>query len=156
MKKIRLIALGLSILLCSGIFTGCSKVKDIKMTSFGVESFTPKGLRSAEALLAIGIDNPAFAFTLTSIDGTIRYKGEEIARFSADTVSVEKKCVKVYDVPVKAVLSDNVGIGRLLAIAGGKSLSGLTADVNAAVKLRSGVKKTLKFKNLDIEKLANE
>ena len=51
--------------LACAILSGCSglsKVKDIKVTSCGLESYSLKGLRSIDAVLAVGIDNPTFAF----------------------------------------------------------------------------------------------
>ena len=95
----------LAVALAALLSAGCSKVKDIRLTSFGIESFSPRGLRSADAVLAVGIDNPSFSFTVTDLTGTVKYKGEAMGTFTADTVSVDRKCVKVYDVPCKAVLS---------------------------------------------------
>ena len=58
---------------------GVSKIKDIKVTSCGVENYSLKGLRSLDAVLAIGIDNPAMAFTVTGLSGILKYMGEEVA-----------------------------------------------------------------------------
>ncbi|MBQ9820086.1 MAG: hypothetical protein IJM60_07380 [Bacteroidales bacterium] len=129
---------------------GCSKVKDIRLTSFGIESFSPRGFRSADAVLAVGIDNPSFAFTVTDLSGTVKYKGEALGTFTADTVSVDRKCVKVYDVPCKAVLSESVSLLRLLSLVGDGNLEGFTADVEARVHLRKGVSKMLRFNDLDL------
>ncbi len=144
-----------TLLLAVLLAAACSKVKDISVTSFGVESFSPKGLRSADAVLAVGIDNPAFAFTVTDLSGVVKYKGEEMASFRADTVAVDRKCVKVYDVPCSAVLSESVSLKRVLLLVGEGSLEGFTADVDARVRLKNGVSKVLHFKDLDFSEYAN-
>ena len=69
--------------LACAILSGCSglsKVKDIKVTSCGLESYSLKGLRSIDAVLAVGIDNPTFAFKVMDVSGTVKYNGEDTRR----------------------------------------------------------------------------
>lgn len=143
--------------LASAILSGCSglsKVKDIKVTSCGLESYSLKGLRSIDAVLAVGIDNPTFAFTIMDVSGTVKYNGEDFATYTADTVSVEKKCSKVYDLPCTATLNDGISLMKLMQIAKKGTLEGFTTDVSATVKLKSGAGKTFRFKNIDLNKLS--
>ncbi len=145
----------LIVLLACAILSGCSglsKVKDIKVTSCGLESYSLKGLRSVDAVLAVGIDNPTFAFKVMNVSGTVKYKGEDFATYTADTMSVDKKCSKVYDVPCTATLNDGVSLMKLMQIAKKGSLEGFTTDVTATVKLKSGAGTTLKFKNMTLTK----
>ena len=139
---------------------GCSslrKVKDIKVTSCALESYSMNGLRSLDAVLALGIDNPAMPFTVTSLDGIIKYKGEDFATYTTtQTVGVDGRCVKVYDVPCTATLSEGVRMANLLSIIRKGSMEGFTTDLSAKVKLRNGAGKTLKFKNLDIQEMISK
>lgn len=134
-------------------FSSCSKIKDIKVTSVAIESFSPRGLRSVDAVLAVGIDNPAMAFTITRLEGVVKYNGEDFAVYSADTLAVGKKCVKVYDVPCSASLSESVSLLDLASFAKKRDLEGFTTDVVATVKLKSGAGTTLRFKDLDLNKM---
>ena len=143
-------------LLACAILSGCSglsKVKDIKVTSCGLESYSLKGLRSVDAVLAVGIDNPTFAFKILNVSGTVKYKGEDFATYTADSVSVDKKCMKVYDVPCTATLDDGISLKRLMLIAKKGSLEGFTTDVTATVRLKSGAGTTLRFKDVDLNKM---
>ena len=83
-----------ALLVC--LFSGCSslrKVKDIKVTSCGLESYSMQGLRSLSAVLALGIDNPAMSFTVTSLDGVIKYNGEDFATYTTTgQVEVDGRC----------------------------------------------------------------
>lgn len=133
--------------------SGCSRVKDIKVTSFGVEEYSLRGFRSVDATLAVGIDNPAFAFTVSDINGVVKYKGEDFATYKADTVSVQKKSSRVYDLPCSATLSDGLGVLDLISILRKGDIEGFTTDVSAKVRLKSGASKTLRLKNLDLKKL---
>jgi hypothetical protein len=132
------------------------KVKDINITSVGVESYSFSGLRSINAVLAIGIDNPTFAFRVTRLNGILKYKGEDFAFYSADTLHVDSRCVKVYDLPCSATLSDGVNLLKAMQIARDGSLDGFTTDVEAKVKLKSGAGTTLKFKDLDLKKMTEK
>ncbi len=142
-----------------GVLSGCGslrKVQDIKVTSVALDSYSLKGLRSADAVLAVGIDNPAFAFTVTSLDGILKYKGEEVALYSADSFSVDAKCVKVYDVPCTAVIGEGVTLMQVMQIIRQGNLEGLTTDIEAKVKLKNGAGTKLKFKDLDLQKMAEK
>ena len=140
----------------SAVLSGCSglsKIKDIKVTSCGLESYTLKGLRSVDAVLAVGIDNPTFAFTVMDVSGTVKYNGEDFATYTADTISVDKKCTKVYDLPCTATLSDGVSLMKMMQIVKKGNLEGFTTDVTATVKLKSGAGTTLRFKDIDLNKM---
>lgn len=142
--------------MASAVLSGCSglsKVKDIKVTSCGLESYSLKGLRSIDAVLAVGIDNPTFAFKVMDVSGTVKYNGEDFATYTADTISVDKKCSKVYDLPCTATLSDGVSLKRMMQIVKKGSLEGFTTDVTATVKLKSGAGTTLRFKDIGLNKM---
>lgn len=133
-----------------------SKVKDIKITSCGVESYSMKGLRSINAVLALGIDNPAMDFTVTELNGILKYHGEDFAFYSGDTLQVEGKCSKVYDLPCSVTLKEGIGLLQAMQIIGKNSLDDFTTDIEAKVKIRKGPRKTVRFKDLDLQKLAEK
>lgn len=137
---------------CSSI----NKMKDIKVTSVGLDSFAPRGFRSADAVLAIGIDNPTLAFTITDLAGVLKYNGEDMATYKADSLTIDKKCSKVYTLPCSATIGENVGLGQVLKMVSQGSMKGFTTDVEAHVRLKNGLGKTLKFKDLDLEKMTKE
>jgi len=133
----------------------CGRVKDISVTSVGLESFQPKGLTSAEAVLLLGIHNPSIAFTVAGVEGDVSHEGSTIAVFSADTIEIDRKCDKVYSLPCRVSLKGGTATLSLLPKFLGGKYDGLSANVNARVKLRSGVRLNLKFKDLDINEMLN-
>lgn len=147
---------GFIVLMAGVILSGCcglSKMKDIKVTSCALESYSLNGLRSIDAVLAVGIDNPTFAFKVMDLNGVVKYNGEEFATYSADTLSVDKKCSKIYDLSCSATLSGGVGLMKLMQIVKNGSLDGFTTDVTATVKLKSGAGTTFKLKDVDLNKM---
>ena len=66
------------------------------------------------------------------------------------------KCSKVYDLPFTATLREGIGLLQAMQIAGKGSLEGFTADIEAKVKIKKGPRKTVRFKDLDLQKLAEK
>lgn len=145
----------LTALILAACICSCGRVKDISVTSVGLESFQPKGLTSAEAVLLLGIHNPSIAFTVAGVEGDVSHDGRQIAVFSADTIAVDRKCDKVYALPCRVSLKGGTATLSLLPKLAGGKYEGLSANVNARVKLRSGMRLNLKFKDLDIEEMMN-
>ena len=157
MKKIfsRFVSFFLLALCAASILSGCavSKLKDIEVTSCSLESYSLRGFKGVEAVVCVGIDNPSIQFKITDLEGVIKYNGENLAKYTADSLQVEGKCSKVYDISCSAALADGVGLVRLMSIAQNRTLEGFTTDVQARLSLTNGKGKMLKFKNIDLAKL---
>ena len=144
------------LLLCVALLSGCSvsKFKDIKATSFEIVSITPTGLSAVDAVVDVGVDNPATDFAISNAAGVLKFEGEECLTVTAtDMVEIEGKSEKVYRVPLHGVLAGSFNPFRLLTLLKSKDLSRFTVDVSARATLRSGIGKELEFKGLPLEKL---
>ncbi len=160
MKKVRRYFFGILVaLMAFALVPGCSgisRIKDIKVTSCGLESYSLRGLRSVDAVLAIGIDNPSFGFMVTDLSGIVKYNGEDVASYTADSIRIDPRCTKVYDLPCTATLGEGISLLQVMRIAGKGSLEGLTTDVEAKVRLKNGIGKTFTFKDLDLKEMMEE
>ena len=96
----------LAVMCVAAASCGVSKVKDIKINSFDVKYVTPTSARSLDAVLLVGIHNPAMKIIISGLEGTIKYGDREIAVVQAGTIPLEKKSDKVYEVPCTASLVD--------------------------------------------------
>lgn len=132
---------------------GCSGVNDIKVTSCSIASVSPKGLKSLSALLMLGIENPIMAFTVSDLEGVINNNGREFATFEAGKLPVARKSSKVYPLTCSGSISKGVGLMDLIKLAGSKDFSGMTIDMKVKVKLKCGIGKTLRFKDLKVTDL---
>ena len=133
--------------------TGCASVKDIAMTSCAVEALSPRGLKAVDAVLALGIDNPVFGFKITWLEGAIREGDRTFATFSAEDISVDRRCEKVYSVPCTGALDKSVSLMELLRLAASRDFSKYVMDVDVHVKLRWGPGTTLHFKDMSISEM---
>lgn len=129
---------------------GVSKVKDIKLTSVDFKYITPTSSRSLDAVLLLGIDNPAPAMTVSGLEGLLRYGERDIATVTAGEVVLEKKSSQVYEVPCSAALVDGVSLLSLLPLFSASAADALKADVRLHVTLRNGPGTDLVFKDMKI------
>ncbi len=138
----------LTVMLC---LSGCSRIKDIRVVSCAVQSVKPVGIRGVEAELAIQIENPAMAFTLSDVSGVIYYKGRPYVNYSAEPVSVEKKTVAVYPVACSATVVKDVSFLEMLSVFQHFKEEDFTIDVHAKVTLKNGVTKGFDFKKVPVK-----
>jgi len=153
MKLRRLI---ISLMVIVMMVAGCGKAKEINLTSCSVESVSLNGLRSVDASLLLGVDNPSVQFTLEDIEGILYYKGKAYINYTADTLKVEAKSNKVYPLDCTATLAEGVYIPDLLKAVNEYELKDLTTDIKAKVKLRGGISKELTFRDLPIDDIMGE
>lgn len=146
---LNLIVLGLAAVSLSG----CQNIKDIKITSCRLVSLSPRGLRSADAVLEIGVDNPASAFTISDLKGEIFRDSGVAATFSAGTVNVEGKKEGVYDFPCTAALDGSVSLMELAALASSRDLSGYKVNIEFNVAVGNGKSRKMQFDNIEISDL---
>lgn len=123
------------------------------MTSCSVSSITPNGLKGIKAILDVGIINPMMNLTITKINGVINNNGQEFATFEAGKVSVPRKSEGVYPLPCSGVISKGIGLSDLLKLAPNQNFDGMTVDMTVKVKLKCGLGKTVRIKDLKITEL---
>lgn len=136
--------------------SGCQsieKIRNIKVTTWSLESVTPSGLRSLNAELAVGIENPAMEFTLEDIAGVLYYKGDAMVDYSVEPFTVRRKCTAVYPIFGSARLNGKFSLLSVLGIASNYDLADFTTDIHAKVRLKSGAAKAFDFKNVPIKDL---
>ena len=155
MKSFKRILPFLAVLMMLGI-SGCrsvDKLKDIRVTSWSLESVMPSGLRSLDAEIAVGIENPAMEFTLEDIGGVLYYRGAEFVGYTAEPVRVEGRCTAVYPVRGSAQLIGNFSLLDVLAIARNYDPADFTTDIHAKVRLKSGVSKNINLTGVPVKAL---
>ncbi|MBO4585951.1 MAG: hypothetical protein J5675_05055 [Bacteroidales bacterium] len=131
---------------------GVSKIKDIKVNSFDVKYVTPTSARSLDAVLLLGINNPAMNLVISGLEGTVKYNDKAIAVVSAGTIPLEKKTDKVYEIPCTASLVDGVSLLSLFPLLANPDPKGLNVDVHLRVANKKGIGTDLVFNDLSIAK----
>lgn len=131
---------------------GIRKYKDIKITSFAVESITPSGLKSLDAVVEVGIDNPAPAFNIMNLEAEIYRDSVHLAHFSAENVAVEGRCDRLYKIPVSGEIDPAVTLLNLMLLARNFRSEEYSVSVKAKAMI-AGIGKELAFDDIPLERL---
>jgi len=128
--------------------SSCSKIHEISVTSYKIKSINPKGLRSVDATIDLGIHNPTLQFTLVNNKAVIYHQGTEIGTVVADDVTVEAKTDAVYPISGNVTLADGIGIFKVMSLAKNFNEEEYTLDIDTDIKLKSGA--TFKVRKRDM------
>lgn len=135
------------------MLSGCSSYKDIRVESCRLESLSPSGLKSVEAGFSVSVHNPVKEIVLTDIQGTVYYDGEELGFFEAPDVVVPGKSDSEVAVDVTATLGSRMSLMQLMAAASGFRAENFTLDLTCRVKVRGGIRKTVRLENVPVAEL---
>ena len=135
---------------------GCNKFKEIEITSFEVESFSPNGMRAVDAVALVGVHNPTVGFTISDLQGTVRNGDEIIAHLTGAPVTVEKKSDLVYELPCSVTLDESLSLFQVLSLLKNMDFDGCVVDLSALVTLSSGLKKTLVYNDIPVKDLVEK
>ena len=134
--------------------TGCSKYKEIRPTSFKLESVSVQGLRAMDIEMAVGVNNPAGQLTITDFSGEVEHSGKVIGRLTLAPFVLMPKSDTVYRLQGRADLANELSVIQALAyVKRPELLNEAKLNVTARVRLKSGVSKRVTYKDVPVEKL---
>lgn len=139
--------------------TSCGRSKDIKVVSCDIASLTPSGLKSVNAVLAVELDNPSAAFDVRDITARVNKEGLPFAEIEAEPISVEGKTKKVYELPCKCTLVNDLSLFEVMSLLAVNDFSVFTVDVSAVFSNKLGLHKKIEKKGIsfdEIESALNE
>ena len=123
--------------------------QDIAITSVRLVSIVPEGFNDVTALVEIGVRNPSVAFTITGLDATARFQGQDALSVHADQLMVPGHSDKLYRIPLQGSIAEGFNPLRLLRLlAKDASYEDVTFDIHARVAARGGLGKNIEI--LDI------
>ena len=149
-KAYRLISIALMVLLLGS----CVKVKQVGVTSFELDSVTPRGLRALTLTMSVGVHNPAKEITLSEISGEAVVSGKVIGNVAMAPVVLTARKDSTYKVKADVTLAEGVSVLEVLALAKNKSaIENGTANIYAKAKLKGGPSKKIKMEDVPLKKL---
>ena len=149
-KAYRLISIAFMVL----ILGSCAKVKQVGVTSFELDSITPKGLRALTVKMSVGVHNPANEITLSEISGEAVVSGKVIGNVAMAPVVLTARKDSTYKVNADVTLAEGVSVLEVLALAKNKSaIENGTANIYAKAKLKGGPSKKIKMEDVPLKKL---
>lgn len=170
MKRTLLLRIILLMTFAMLALTGCNKYKDIKVTSSKVESFKLDGMRAADLVIALGVDNPAGKLQILELTGHLKHSGKIIGNVAVDPVVLAPREDAIYHLDMRFSLPQGFGIKDLLSFIKVKDvltliktqnflslinpnvLEEITVDVHAVGKAY-GIKVKRSYKDIPLNKL---
>ena len=132
----------------------CAKVKQLGVTSFELDSVTPRGLRALTLTMSVGVHNPAKEITLSEISGEAVVSGKVIGNVAVAPVVLTARKDSTYKVKADVTLAEGVSVLEVLALAKNKSaIENGTANIYAKAKLKGGPSKKIKMEDVPLKKL---
>ena len=149
-KAYRLISIAFMVLLLGS----CAKVKQVDVTSFELDSVTPRGLRALTLTMSVGVHNPVNEITLSEISGEAVVSGKVIGNVAMAPVVLTARKDSTYKVKADVTLAEGVSVFEVLALAKDRSaIENGTANVYAKAKLKGGPSKKIKMEDVPLKKL---
>lgn len=149
MKRIATLLITALAVLCT---VSCSEsFKDIKVTSCQLESITPRGLSAFDAILDIGINNPAPQVTLSEMNAVIRLNEIPCLYLTAEDITLEPRSEQVYVAFFHGSLAEDFNPFSLLPLLQHPELEGITLDLGFRGTLRSGLGKYFEYTGIPIK-----
>lgn len=145
-RHIRILTVLLAALLtlCS---CGISKVRDISLTSFQIESIRPRGLRGVDIAITLGVDNPAMYAKMNGASGMVKRLGNAIGTFNVEPLALEARRTQKCHLYASIDLCEGVSILQVLAMAAKFEMSEYTLDMDTRLSLKSGIGAKFKFRD---------
>lgn len=83
------------------VLAGCgiSRIGQIEVTSVGIKYVVPTSTKSVDTKLRLGIYNPSVNFTVSDVEGTVKYHGEDFGYLTAGRIDVERTARKCTTFP---------------------------------------------------------
>jgi len=116
----------------------CSKIHDIGITSYHIDDFSMKGLRSGELTMTVGVHNPTLQFTLENNSANVYHLGTLIGTINATDVTVPARTDGVYPVTGTATLADGMSLLKVMSLAKNFKEEEYTVDVFTTIRLKKG------------------
>ncbi|MCR5561577.1 MAG: hypothetical protein K6F58_07170 [Bacteroidales bacterium] len=136
--------------------TGCvNKFKQVKITSVELESVKPRGMKTYDAVVQLGIENPAPSFNIMNLKADVRRDSLAIIHLSGENVAVAGRSSKVYRVPVTAQIDSSVTLLQLALLARSFNAELYVVDLSAKAMV-AGVGKTLEYTGIPLASLLNK
>lgn len=143
------IFLAAAIILCC---TGCSNIRNIRISSAEVTSISIRGLSSLDAGLDVTVDNPSRTIEILSAEGIIFQSGKELGTFSVEPLTIPGRSVST--IPAEGNLR-LTGLSPLAIMAQARDLDISVFSIDLKIKARfgKGPAKNFTVKNIPLEQL---
>lgn len=132
---------------------GCKNIKDVRVTSFKLDSIAPQGLTGLGADFTIGISNPAVQVRLEDIEGVLKRSGKVLGRLTIDPFEIQARSDMEYHLKGDLRLGEDANLKDLLQLLDASVLDEYVVDISAKARHKSGVAAPIAINDIPLKKL---
>lgn len=132
--------------------TGCSKYRQISVTSGRIESINMNGFKSVDMIVRIGVDNPAGKLEIKSAEGILKHFGKIIGRVTPDPVVIKARSDEEHVVKMHVEIAEGLGLREILGLMDARRLEECTLDISVSGKV-AGMAMKKKIVDIPLKKL---
>lgn len=133
-------------------FTGCKSYEQIKIVSGKMESLNMNGLRAADLVFTVEVENPAGKVIIEDVVGTLKHSGKVLGNVTLAPLTLEARTTAEYKVNALVELDKSVSFMNLMNFMDVKKLNECTIDLSAKGKA-AGIKIKKEYKDIPVKKL---
>lgn len=134
--------------------TSCAKsFQDIRVTSCKVLSVSPKGLSSFDAVLEVGVDNPAPQLNLSNAYAILKMDGQPCLHVRADDMTIQPRSEQVYTVLLHGSIDGGFNPFSLFGLLEKRALDPMSVDLSFHGALKNGIGKDFEYKDIPLKEL---
>ncbi len=148
-RGVRIILLAVALLSLGGCM---NKFKQIKITSVTLESVNPTGLKSFDAVVNLGINNPAPSFNIMNLKADVKRDSVAIFHARGENIAVAGRKEQIYRVPVSGQLDSAVTLLQMAVLLRRFDASEYTVDLSARAVV-GGIGKDLVYTGIPLASL---
>ena len=132
--------------------TGCSRYKQISVTSAKIESLSMNGFKSVDLIVRIVVDNPAGKVEIRTAEGVLKHFGKIIGRVTPDPVTFKPRTEEEYQVKMRVEIAEGLGFREIMSLMDMKKLEECTLDVSVSGKV-AGMAVKKNYVDIPLKKL---
>ena len=133
--------------------SGCAnKFKKVSITSAALESVFPDGLRSFNAVVSIGINNPAPTFDILHLHADVFRDSAAVLHADAENIAVDGRSERTYRIPVKGSFDPGLPLLQLAIMAKNFKPEEYTVSISARARV-AGIGKDLAYEGIPLASL---
>ena len=135
--------------------SGCKNYEKVRVVSGKVESLNMNGLRSADIVMSVTVDNPAGKIIVEEITGTLKHSGKVLGNVTLAPLTLKARSLSEYEVNATVELEKGIGLMYLMNFMDIRKLKECTVDFVAKGKA-SGIRVKREYKDIPVKKFLEE
>jgi len=142
--------------LCLAVLSGCTDIRNIRISQCRIVSISPRGLSSLDATVSVDLFNPGAGMTLYDMEAWIREDGRDLLKLTAPSVIIAADTTGRYEVVCSASLQGGLSLFDVRNLISERDFSTYYVDISLYQKTGNGKGRPVKINRMPLKKLLGQ